>query len=64
MAYLGKVSRVTVGQVANEALLIETGRVGTADQRRIAAALERLGWRRERPPGRVDWRGKTWWIRA
>ena len=35
---------------------IETLYIGTAEQRRIVAALERLGWRRERPPGQTDWR--------
>ena len=44
--YLQQHSRVTVGQVARDALFIETPRIGTADQRRIAAALEQLGWRR------------------
>ena len=37
---------VTILQVARDALHIETAKLGTADQRRIAAALERLGWRR------------------
>jgi predicted P-loop ATPase len=62
--YLGSQKRVTVGQVATEALSFETHRVGTADQRRIAAALERLGWQRERPAGQSDWQGKRWWVRA
>ena len=45
-AYLGqKHAKVTVGEVARERLGIETPRIGTADQRRIAAALEQLGWR-------------------
>ena len=48
-------SRVTVYQVAFEALKFDTPRIGTADQRRITAILERLGWRRGR-----DWRGKFW----
>jgi predicted P-loop ATPase len=37
---------VTVLDVAREALLFEVARVGTADQRRIVAVLERLGWAR------------------
>jgi predicted P-loop ATPase len=37
---------VTALLVARKALYLETPRIGTADQRRIAAALERLGWRR------------------
>ena len=39
-----KPTTVTVLDVARKALFIETPRIGTADQRRIAAALERLGW--------------------
>ena len=45
--FLGKHSKVTVGQVARDALGFETSRIGTADQRRIAAALEQAGWRRD-----------------
>ena len=52
--------RVTVGQVAREALGIETPRIGTADQRRIAAALEQLGWRRQPQ----SWDGKRWWTKG
>jgi len=62
--FLERQSRVTVGQVAREALGIETPRIGTAEQRRIAAALERLGWRRERPVGQRDWQGRTWWLKV
>ena len=36
----------TILCVAKEALCIDTGRIGTADQRRIIAVLERAGWRR------------------
>jgi predicted P-loop ATPase len=57
--YLAEHTRVTVGEVAKECLSIATGKIGTADQRRISAALERLGWRRERK----DWRGNRWWSR-
>jgi predicted P-loop ATPase len=39
-------SRVTVLDVARQALFIDTPKLGTSDQRRIAAALERLGWAR------------------
>jgi predicted P-loop ATPase len=56
--YLTSKSRVTVGQVAREALSIETPRIGTHEQRRIAAALERLGWKRQPK----DWEGKRWWV--
>lgn len=38
--------KVTVFQVAQEALGFDKSRIGTADQRRIAAALEQCGWRR------------------
>jgi predicted P-loop ATPase len=58
--YLRGVSRVTIGQVAREALHIETPRIGTAEQRRIAAALERLNWKRQPK----DWEGKRWWTKA
>jgi predicted P-loop ATPase len=63
-AYLAARTRVTLGEVAHNALFIEKPRIGTADQRRIAAALERIGWRRERAGGKTDWQGKRWWVRA
>ena len=59
--YLAAGSKVTIGQVAREALGIETPRIGTADQRRISAALEQLGWRRL---PKKDWQGKRWWVKA
>jgi predicted P-loop ATPase len=62
--YIETKSRVTVGEVARSALFIETPRIGTSDQRRIAAALERLNWRRERVDGKTDWQGKRWWVPA
>jgi predicted P-loop ATPase len=62
--YLATKSRVTIGQVATDALFFLTARIGKADQNRIAAALEQLGWKRERPHGKTDWQGKRWWIRA
>ncbi|WP_264797800.1 VapE domain-containing protein [Acidocella aminolytica] len=55
--YLVTQSKVTVGQVAKEALHIETPKLGTSEQRRIAAALERLGWKR----GNRTEAGR-WWI--
>jgi predicted P-loop ATPase len=61
-SYIEMKSKVTVGEVAHHGLGIETARIGTADQRRIAAALERLGWRRERADGKTDWQGKRWWV--
>ena len=43
-------------QIARDALQIQTGRIGTADQRRIAAVLERDGWRRgNRTPAGIPW---------
>lgn len=45
-------TQVTVSQVAREALGIDTPRIGTAEQRRIAAALTQLGWQRARKTGR------------
>ena len=63
-AYIESKSKVTVGEVARDALHIATPRIGTADQRRIAAALETLRWRRERPDGKTDWQGKRWWVPA
>jgi predicted P-loop ATPase len=58
------ISRVTIGQVAREALGIEIPRIGRAEQNRIILALEYLEWRRERPVGQKDWQGKVWWVRA
>src|SRR5262249_15151766 len=57
--YLKGQTNVTIGQVAREGLHIETARIGTAEQRRIAAALERLNWKRLPK----DWEGKRWWTK-
>jgi predicted P-loop ATPase len=54
----GEVAKLTVGAVAGGALRLEIGRVGTAEQRRIAAVMLRLGWkrgRREAGTGRRFW---------
>jgi predicted P-loop ATPase len=56
-AYLAERTTVTIAQVAREALFMETPRIGTADQRRIAAALERLGWKRLKK----DFKGNRPW---
>jgi hypothetical protein len=47
--------RCTSLDVARQALFFDTNRLGTADQRRIAAALERLGWLQKR-----DNKGRWW----
>jgi len=58
VAYLATQQKVTVWQVAREALFIETPRIGTADQRRITSIMEMLGWRRQPP----NWEKKRWWF--
>jgi predicted P-loop ATPase len=47
--------RATIPEIAREALCIETGRLGTADQRRIVAILESGGWKPKR-----DKKGRYW----
>jgi predicted P-loop ATPase len=55
--WVGSRLRCTIAQVAREALHFEVSRIGTADQRRIGAALERSGWTRaKRGTG-----GTRWW---
>ena len=49
--------KTTVLEVARDGLHIELPRIGTADQRRITAALERLGWRRGKREGIARWWG-------
>jgi predicted P-loop ATPase len=58
--YLNTHEKVTISQVAHGALEIEKTRIGTADQRRISATLEQLGWRRLPKDGQ----GKRWWTRS
>jgi len=54
--WLGERTKVTVLSVAREALFLERPKIGTADQRRITAALERLGWKRgPRSPSSRFW---------
>lgn len=43
--FLTSTIKTTVGQVGEHALGFQTARLGTADQRRIAAIMERLGWK-------------------
>jgi predicted P-loop ATPase len=49
--FLADKQRVTVLEVARDGLHIDLPRIGTADQRRITAALERLGWGRGKRAG-------------
>jgi predicted P-loop ATPase len=51
--------KVTVGQVGREAVGIENRHLGRAEQNRIVAILEKLGWRR----GKRNAAGK-WWVRG
>jgi predicted P-loop ATPase len=44
--YLEPFSMTTVAEIAREGLHMEAARIGTTEQRRIAAALERMGWER------------------
>jgi predicted P-loop ATPase len=56
--FLQSNTKVTVSQVALEALEIDRRKMGTHDQRRIAAIMEHLGWKRGRREG-----SKRWWVR-
>jgi predicted P-loop ATPase len=47
--------RTTVLEIAKHSLEIELPGIGTADQRRITAALERLGWVRGKRAGTARW---------
>jgi predicted P-loop ATPase len=55
--YLTGLSRTTVLEVARKGLFFDMPKIGTADQRRISAALERLQWRRAArgPKGERFW---------
>jgi predicted P-loop ATPase len=53
--FLAGKQRTTVLEVAQLGLKIEIPRIGTADQRRITAALERLGWTRGKRAGAARW---------
>jgi predicted P-loop ATPase len=55
--YLTGKTRVTVSQVAREAIGLSTERIGTADQRRVAAVMEHLRWK----PGKRTMDGR-WWV--
>jgi predicted P-loop ATPase len=55
--YLNSWQKVTILEIARGPLQIETPRIGTAAQRRIAAILERLGWKRQPKDskGNIPW---------
>jgi predicted P-loop ATPase len=56
--FLTQHTKVTVWQVARDALFIETPRISTSDARRITAIMEWLRWKRVPK----DWQGKRWWV--
>jgi predicted P-loop ATPase len=57
--YLAGVEQTTVLQVAKAALGIDDiDRLGTADQRRITAAMTRLGWKRGKRANHARWWSK------
>jgi predicted P-loop ATPase len=60
-AYIATKPKVTIGQVAKEALFFDTNKIGTHDQRRISGVLTNLGWRRHE---KKDYEGKRWWSKA
>ena len=51
-------SRVTIGEVAKNGLLIETQRIAKSDQNRIAAILMALGWMH----GKRGDKGERFWV--
>jgi len=55
--HLAGMEKATVGEIAADALDIPKARLGTAEQRRIAAILSELGWRRLPK----DSQGKRYW---
>lgn len=52
-AYVATHSRVRVTDIARDVFMIETAKIGTAEQRRIAAVLTGMGWTPIR-----DWQGR------
>jgi predicted P-loop ATPase len=58
--WLSSKDRATVSEVAVEALHFEASRIGTADQRRITAILQRQGWQR----GKRDGKGRQLYLRT
>jgi predicted P-loop ATPase len=57
--YLEIKDKVTIGQIARDVFSLENAKIGTAEQRRIAAVLDLLGW--ERLP--KDRQGNRYWGR-
>lgn len=57
--FLATRTKVTIGEIAQLGLHFDKSKIGTADQRRIAAILELLGWHRLPK----DWQGKRFWSR-
>jgi predicted P-loop ATPase len=60
LPYLDVRDKVTVSEVARGALHMETPKIGTADQRRIAAVLIDIGWKRQKQ----SWDGKRYWTKG
>jgi hypothetical protein len=58
--YLAARSRVTVSEVAKNALSVDTAKLGKADQNRITSSMRRLGWLR----GTKGSKGERWWVPA
>jgi predicted P-loop ATPase len=58
--HLVGIKTITIYDVARHALGMDNQRIGTADQRRIAAILERLGWKRRSK----NWKGRIEWVKA
>jgi predicted P-loop ATPase len=57
--FLNGVQKTTIIAVAKSALDFKADRLGTADQRRIAAVMTNLGWKQ----GKRDMRGR-WWVKG
>jgi len=52
-------NRTTILEIARDGLYITTDKIGTADQRRIRAALQRLGWHEGKRTEKA-----RWWVPA